>query len=90
MAGLHYVCETNSTLFCNGCDAAVMDDEKHCPGCNKVVYPEEPRLRHSIAMGADMGREKYAAHIKRVNRICREDKARWAALDKAKEAADAR
>lgn len=47
---------TNSTMFTNCCEAAILDREWKCPGCGKEVYPgkncnehERGRLRWSWA-----------------------------------------
>ena len=47
--GVHYCSPTNSTLFTDCCNCAVVEEEK-CPSCGARVVPESNRGRHSMAM----------------------------------------
>ncbi len=72
VTGVRYSSPTNSTLFTNCCGVAVCDDQNRCPVCDAEVYPENPRSRHRVALRQQI----YAEHMKRVDRLCREDRAR--------------
>jgi hypothetical protein len=43
--GLHFCCSTNSTMFTNCCDAAIMY-ERACPACGKLIIGHEAETDH--------------------------------------------
>lgn len=39
MSGVSYAGPTNSTLFTNCCQLAILDNQQKCPGCKQDVHP---------------------------------------------------
>lgn len=71
---VRYCSTTNSTLFCQACDCAVMDSESNCPGCKREVFPASPAERHREALRQQLGPSEYSKHVARVNRLIADDR----------------
>jgi len=59
MSRVFYCCCTNSTKFTTCCEAAICDDQTHCPICDEEV-PYSPNERHIQGMESCYGVQGYA------------------------------
>lgn len=47
---VHLDSPTNSTLFTNCCNVAILDDQAACPQCRQEVYPGHDSTQRDRAM----------------------------------------